>query len=146
MTLIGILDGIGIILMVCGVVVLLFHGLGSEIEWYWFFVSMFGFFLWGYQAYNSTNKYKIKLPIKYAGFELVPPESHAVGFFMWTVVLIGSVSSIVIEMRIDPFRYELLLPMIMSVVISTRITILFGERGFGVIKYAVWNYIKPTGQ
>ena len=58
------------------------------------FVSMFEIPTRKIQAYNSINKYRIKLPVKYAGFEWVPPESHAVGFFMWTVVLIGAVSNI----------------------------------------------------
>ena len=70
-------------------------------------------------AFDFTKKTtSIKLPIRYMGFEWVLPESHATGFIIWLAVLIGSLSCVGIELRLDPFRIELLLPMIMSVVVG----------------------------
>ena len=135
MNILGILDGIGILLMIVSLPILIINGLKTETEQYWFGVIILGFILWGFMAFDFTKKTtSIKLPIRYRGFEWVPPESHATGFIIWLVVLIGSLSCVGIELRLDPFRIELLLPMIISVVISVRITILTGERGVFVIK------------
>ena len=116
------------------------HGVDDDQEQYWFVIMLFGILLWGIHGLKSKTINNIKyprLPVKYHGG--LSFMSHSIGAIMWTFAVIGSIASISIELRYELFRYELLLPMIMSVIVPIRITILF-KNGFSDIK----NYIKTT--
>lgn len=132
MTILGILDLLGIILMISGLISLVITGIDTENEWFWLTVLIFGMFLWAFMAISPTNgKIKISLPVKYDGFKTVPRESYATSVIIWSIITIGVVLSIGSELNME-INYISMLIMASTLVVTFRVLHLVG-RGFGVI-------------
>ena len=121
--------------MLFGFVVLLSFGLQTELEWVWLSVLILGFLFWVYQAYDpkSKNVIKMKLPVKYSGFDVIPPESHATGTIIWCAMCVCTIIIIWYDVIRPDFKYEMLPVFISVLLVCTRVLSLCGQRGFGVI-------------
>lgn len=127
MKLFGILEGIGIIILIASIILSIVTGIDDQRKEIWFLISMLGVFLWALICMPRNSKWN--LPVRYKPFVEIPDFIQLHGLILW-VIIAGVLIITVLSLFSEPIvGYDSILPMSVAVMVNIKMIGLYYRGG-----------------